>query len=160
MREYRRGSPISALAALVVFCLFAAGVLSVLLSGAGVYRRLTQRDEQSYDRRTCVQVVATKVRQAPAPDSVSLSEFGQGPALVIREEVGGATYCTRLYCQDGWLMELFSPLEGDFAPEDGEKLLPAQGLALTLEEGLLHVAVTDDDGQIREQYLSLRGVAP
>ena len=35
---------IDGLAALLLFGIFAACVLSVLLSGAGAYRRLTQRD--------------------------------------------------------------------------------------------------------------------
>ena len=36
---------------LLLFCVFAVCVLSVLLTGAGAYRRLTERDRVSYDRQ-------------------------------------------------------------------------------------------------------------
>ena len=54
---------------------------SVLLTGAGVYQRLTQRDRQAYDQRTCAQYLAAKVRQAPGPQSVSLSSFGDSASV-------------------------------------------------------------------------------
>ena len=49
------------LLALLLFALFAACVLAVLLTGARAYRRLTLRDQASYNTRTCVQYVATPV---------------------------------------------------------------------------------------------------
>ena len=52
MREQNTKLHMSALLPLVVFALFAVCVLSVLLMGANVYQRLTQRDRDSYQRRT------------------------------------------------------------------------------------------------------------
>lgn len=157
MKGHTTGRSISALAALMVFCVFAAGIVAALLGGAGVYQRLTVRDTRSYDRRTCAQVVAAKVRQAPGLESVSLAQFGAGDALVITQEIEGRAYCTRLYCHDGWLMELFAPSDEPFSPEDGEKLLQAGGLELNLEDGLLRTSVTDSGGKKIEQWLFLRG---
>ena len=141
----------------MLFGVFAACILSVLLTGAGVYQRLTQRDRQAYDQRTCAQYLAAKVRQAPGPQSVSLSSFGDGDALVITEEIAGELYTTRIYCWDGWLWELFAFAEGDFAPQDGEKVLQAQSLSLTLEDGLLSALLVDGNGQACALSLSVRG---
>lgn len=157
MKERIKRQSISGLAALLIFCVFAVGILSVLLSGAGAYRRLTERDQLSYDSRTCAQYVATKVRQAPAPGSILLSAFGDGDALVITQEVDGTEYWTRIYCYDGWLMELFTIANGDFRPEDGEKILEVQSLTLTQKDGLLCVTIVGGNGARVEQRLSLRG---
>ena len=70
MKQQKTQQSISALAALLMFGVFAVGILSVLLGGADSYRRLTQRDRVSYDERTCAQYMATKLRQAPSPESV------------------------------------------------------------------------------------------
>ena len=43
---------IDTLAALLLFGIFAACVLTVLLAGAEAYRRVTERDREDYDRRT------------------------------------------------------------------------------------------------------------
>jgi len=157
MKNRTNKKSISNLAALLLFCVFAVGILSVLLGGAGAYRRLTQRDQVSYDSRTCGQYLATKVRQAPGPDAVVLSEFGAGDALCILEEIDGETYVTRIYCHNGWLMELFSVDEDSFAPEDGEKILKASALELECKGKMLSVKIEDGNGTQIEQQLFLRG---
>lgn len=157
MKKHDRRQSISGLAALLSLGVFAVSLLAVLLCGAGVYGRLTQRDQLAYDSRTCVQYLTTKVRQAPTPDAVALSRFGDGDALIISEEIGGAEYWTRVYCYDGWLMELFTVADDGFAPEDGEQILPARELSLTREGTLLRVALVDGNGSQADFLLALRG---
>ena len=157
MKNRTKEKSISNLAALLLFCVFSAGILSVLLGGAGVYRRLTKRDQASYDSRTCAQYLATKVRQASAPDAVVLSEFGEGDALCILEEIDGEDYVTRVYCWDGWLMELFSIAGEGFAPEDGERILKISGIEIECKGEMLSVKTWGETGDVMEQKLFLRG---
>ena len=156
MRERSNRQSITTLAALLLLGVFGVSILSVLLTGAGTYRRLVQRHQLSYDRRTCAQYVAARVRQAPSPDAVVLSRFGSSDALVIREDVDGTVYLTRVYCHDGWLMELFAAADGDFAPEDGQKLLPADSLTLT-QTGTLLQADIAHGGETTQVAVQLRG---
>ena len=153
MTNHKSKHHIDGLLALLLFGVFAVCILSVLLTGADAYRGVTRRDRESYEQRTCMQYLATKVRQAP---SVSAGEFGGVPALLLREEIDGAAYLTRIYCYDGWLWELFSSDEDGFLPEDGEKVIQAGGLSLGLEDGLLSLSVTDADGRSASLLLSLR----
>ncbi|MBR6654960.1 MAG: DUF4860 domain-containing protein [Oscillospiraceae bacterium] len=157
MRERSGKRSISGLAAALLLCVFALMILSVLLSGAGAYQRLTVRGEENYDSRSSAQYVATKLRQAPSAESVELRTFGGSDCLCITEEIDGAEYITRVYCHEGWIRELFTLAEGDFAPEDGEKILEAEALELSLENELIRVAVTN--GSRTEFFVSLRGEA-
>ena len=157
MTDQTKEHSLSTLAALLMFALFAIGILSVLLGGANVYRRLNQRGQKSYDSRTCAQYIATKLRQAPAPDAVAVAPFGDGDALLITEIIEGETYLIRVYCHDGWLMELFTISNGVFAPEDGEKILPLQKLTLSLDGSLISVSLTDSDTVSEQLTLHIRG---
>ena len=157
MRERSGKRSISGLAAALLLCVFALMILSVLLGGAGAYQRLTARGQESYDSRSCAQYVATKLRQAPSAESVELRSFGGSDCLCIIEEIEGAEYITRVYCHDGWIRELFTLAEGDFAPEDGEKILEAEALELSLENELVRVTVTG--GSSAEFFIGLRGEA-
>ena len=157
MRETGTKHHLDGLLALLLFGVFAASILSVLLTGAGVYSRLTQRDQNAYDRRTCVQYLATKVRQAPSGAQITAGTFGEGDALLLSEDIDGQPYLTRIYCYDGWLRELFSAADDPFAPKDGEKILPAQALALHIDDNLLQVDLTDSSGQAISLTLSPRG---
>ena len=142
-----------ALAALLLFGVFAACILAVLLTGADAYRRLTLRDRAVGDRRACVQYLATRVRQADYTGSVAVEDFGGG-ALVLNAD---SDYPTWLYCRDGWLMELFCYVEERPGPEDGQRLMEAQKLELSLEDGLLTIDVTTAGGAQETVMLSLRG---
>lgn len=143
MKETRKSQSTS-LGALLVFGIFGVSVLLVLLQFAGSYRQLTERGQQQYHSRTCSAYLISKVRQAP--EGVSVEAFEGVTALVIPETVSGETYVTRIYCYEGWLMELFSLKDGDLSPEDGEKLLPAARLQLMWEGELLTAVVTTEQG--------------
>ena len=123
MREQNTKLHMSALLPLVVFALFAVCVLSVLLTGANVYQRLAQRDRDSYQRRTGAQYLATRVRQARGP--VTVTDLQGTPALAFSQEEGGEVYTTWVYCHDGWLMELYAQPDRGLAPADGAQILSA-----------------------------------
>ena len=145
---------LNGLMALLLFGVFAACVLAVLLTGANAYRRLTQRDQEAYLRRTCVQYLATRVRQADSRDCVSVEHFGGADALVLTETDG--SYATRIYCYDGWLMELYAAADADMEPQDGEKVLELSSLRLTLEDGALTADTVDTAGASGTLRMTLR----
>lgn len=149
--------PISGLAALILLGVFAVGILTVLLTGARAYKGLTGRDAVSYDSRTCVQYLTVKVRQAPAPDAVVLSNFGDGDSLLICEQIDGSEYWTQVYCHNGWMMELFTTANAGLAPEDGEKILPVQSLVMERSGNLLRLDIVDGNGTENTVLLTLRG---
>ena len=163
MNMKRNNGKTNALLALLLFGLFAVCILSVLLTGADAYRRLARRDQHSYDGRTAVQYLSTRVRQADGVGQVSVRSFEGADALVLTEEIEGQTYETLVYCHDGFLRELFSAAGSEFLPEDGEKVLEAQALVLELEGQSLTARLTGPEGEVRELILYLRsreGAAP
>lgn len=157
MKNFFKNGSLSGLVALLTFVLFAIGILFVLLNGAGVYRRLTQRDQRSYDNRTCVQYVATKMRQAPSPTAVSADTFEEVDSLLIFQDIEGSVFVTRIYCYENWLMELFALADGDFYPEDGEKILPLHDLAISQNGDVFTFTLTDMEGNTQHLTLSARG---
>lgn len=131
-------SKLTDLLALLLLAVFAVCVLFVLLTGAKVYRNLVRSGGTRFERRTAVQYVTTRVRQA---ESVSVAEFEGCDALVIPEEIGGKTYLTRVYVYDGYIRELFCAETANLSPEDGEKILPAESLEFDVEDGILSVSI-------------------
>ena len=145
------------LMALLTFAVFAVCVLLVLLSGADVYRRLAEDGQSQYARRTAAQYITTRIRQG---ESVENGEFSGLDTLQFRETLNRRSYITRIYCYDGALRELFTSEDGQFLPEDGEKLLDLEALSLSAEDGLLTVQITLPDGSIQTLYLQQKGDRP
>ena len=142
------------LAALLLFGVFAACVALVLLVSADAYRRLVTRDGAVHNRSTCMQYVATRVRQAEGPDRISVEEFGGVNALALTDSVG---HITRVYYYDGHIMELYTSADNVLSPEAGEQVIEAGGLDFSLENGLLTITVTDPQGERSTLRLSVRG---
>ncbi len=142
-----------ALAALLLFGVFAACVLAVLLTGADAYRRLTQRDQAAFDRRAGAQYVVTKLRQADRAGNVAVEEIEGVRTLVLDADT---EYITYIYQYDGWLWELYTWCEEPMTPGEGRQLLEAEGFDLSLEEGLLTVRLTTAQGMEDTLLLSLR----
>ena len=154
MRQNERKA--DSLLVLLLFAVFAVCVLSVLLTGADVYRSLAARDQTGYERRTAGQYLITRLHQSDCAGAVTVEQFHGVDALVITEQYGGEAYQTRIYCHDGYLRELFTAAGADFLPSDGEKILKASGLTLQLEGRLLTAELKDASGQTQHLTLCLR----
>lgn len=162
MKQPTTKTKLSDLAALLVLGVFALCVLLVLLTGADVYGKLVDRGQGDYTRRTATQYIATRIHQADQ-GAVTLENFAGQEALVLWETIGGSSYLTRVYCYEGWLWELFTAEGGNFSPEDGQRLLEAETLSFSLENGLLKAEIGFSDGITRELVFHLRngeGVVP
>ncbi|MBE6972352.1 MAG: DUF4860 domain-containing protein [Ruminococcaceae bacterium] len=139
MKENTTKRSVSGLAALLLLGVFGASILLVLLTGANLYQMMIQRGRQTGDDRIRTQFIATSVRQAPVSGAITVESFGNGDALTIRQEIQGEVYLTRIYCYDGWLMQLFAEEDGIFDPQDGETIVPADQMTLSRENDLLRV---------------------
>ena len=156
MKQRPNNRKADSLLALLLFGVFAVCILAVLLTGADAYRRLSRRDRESYDSRTAVQYLSTRVRQADREGGVEVGSFEGCPALILPEVINGSCYETRVYCYDGYLRELFAAADGSFLPADGEKVLPAEELRVSASESALHLELCTADGQWQELVLYLR----
>ena len=144
------------LAVLLVFTVFAACILMVLLSGANLYRRLTERDQHSYGHRTAAQYITTRVRQADSIHTISVEDFEGINSLVLHQEIDSEHYETRVYCWEGYIRELFTPTDSGLSPEDGEKLVEATALTFHLTGCTLSVELIYTDGCVQPLTLFLR----
>lgn len=121
---------------LLTLAVFALGLLLVLLTGASAYGRLVDRGETAYGRRTALQYLTTRIRQA---DTVELGQLEGCEALVLGEFIDGERYTTHIYCYEGWLRELYTVPGAVVPPQAGEAIVEAESLSLEREEDLLRI---------------------
>lgn len=145
---------------LLVFACFMVSVLFVLLSGADIVQRLTERDQSAYNSRTAVQYLTTRVRQADLAGSIDVTVSEDTTILVLTEEIEGALYETRVYYYDGYLREMFSPAGIGLPLEFGEKILPMDDFTISIEHtylySLLQAELQLPDETSETVYLMLR----
>lgn len=128
--------------ALLTLTVFALCLLLVLLSGASCYRNLVDRGEESYGRRTAVQYLTTRVRQA---QRVEIGDFEGCESLILEETVEDECYTTRVYCYEGWLRELYTVPGAKLPPNAGTAVLEAENLELSREGSLLRIGLNGEE---------------
>ena len=155
----RRQSSAGTLASLMLTCVFGATLLLSLTAGAGVYRRVEDRVEESSQARVSLSYITARIHAYDQAGMVEAGSFGEGGAVFLYEDFDGFIYETILYVYDGSLMEMLCEKGWEMPPEFGETVSPAQ--ALTVEEpqkGLLRLALTDPDGQVSTADVYVRSV--
>lgn len=153
----RRRGGAGTIAALLLCCVFGVAALLSLTAGAGIYRQVAQRVEQSGERRVGLTYLSAKVRSFDEAGKVLTGTFGGGDALYLLQDIDGLTYETILYVHDGWLKELLCERGWELEPEDGQAITQARGLKAALtEEGLLRLAYTGGDGRTETAVLYVR----
>jgi len=156
MKTEGKRHTVTSLAALLVFTVFTLCALLVLLTGAKIYRGVTDRSQNRADAATAARYITTRIHQADAAGALSLEPFGDGEALVIHSAVDQDAYETRIYCHNGWLCELFSAKAAGLSPEDGEQILPLHAFSVSRQGQGLHITLQDNTGAEQALFLALR----
>ena len=156
MKHTNKQWKITGLMTLALFLLFSVCILGVLLTGGNVYRRITDKNAAAYRQRTAVQYLTTRIRQADVAGGIAVTELEGIPALQIQEQIDGRTYLTHIYCQDGYIRELYAQAGRELTPADGEPVIAARQLAFLWEPPMLTLQIQFADTTCRELALTLR----
>ena len=128
-------------AALMIFCLFAMSVLTVLMLGVSAYRNMTEISLEDYDEQVCLSYIWTKIKNGDEAGTVYVGDFGDRPALFIDALYGDATYHTIIYHYEGRVYELTFESGLEFFPGDGVPVIENESLSFErLEAGLIKVS--------------------
>lgn len=170
MKKQSQNQLLGTLAPLLLFVSFTTVILLVLLQGADIYQTIANRNKDYSKKRTAVQYITTRIHQNDSSLSIRVSDFQisdtdlpladlnvfSGDTLYLLEEIDGRSLCTRIYCHDGYLRELFSETESQMKPASGQKILPMESIYFNLERHLLEIEIKYPDGTSDSMVLSLR----
>ena len=134
---------------MLLFAVFAASVLIVLLSGGSIYQRTNDTIMENYDERTSLSFIWSRVRNSDLAGRVFLRHYDalDITALVLQEEIGGAFYESLIYVHNGWLHELFADAEQEFFPDFGFPIMESQSLVFD-DPGLGLIKVMNSAGSL------------
>lgn len=149
---------------LLLFTLFAACILMVLLLGASSYEKIVKRDGQTYDARTGVQYIAARLRHGDEAGCVQVGSFSERtdadadniPTLYLRLSEAEEPFYTKIYYYDGYIRELLCSEELVLSPEAGQEVLAASAFLVEQDGALIKVSITEEDGEIHTLNLAVR----
>ena len=163
MRKKIKRIHLNDLLPLVLFLLFGVCIITVLLLGARTYRGQIRRDREDFVQRTAVHYLTTRIRQNDDSETWKIGSFecldeaDEGDTLYFYKTIGNETYCTRIYCYNGQLYELFSLAnDNSFAREDGEKLISVESIRFFKKNSGVFAEIIWENNISKELYLFQR----
>lgn len=127
----------------LIVCVFAISALLVTSSGLEIYHGIQKQTDATYQTRTSVSYLTTKLRQVTGADTLTV----ENNELVIGQAIGGQDYETHIYLQDGVLRESF--IKAGDSRGTGTPITRAQGFTIETEApGLITFTITDGNGNV------------
>lgn len=142
---------------LLLVCMLCA-VLTVL-TGIRLYSRITESSSSLQDNRTAVSYIRQKIRFLSADGTVEIRQAEGGDALVLTDMENNASYTTWIYLYDGSLCEYYASSQTPFMPAAGTVILPLEDLDLSLDDQILSLTCTSEDGSQMHTLIAVDGEA-
>ena len=137
--------------------LFAATSLTLTLIGTRVYRDVAAEAELSGDAQMLLSYVGNKVHAYDTAGGVTIETRGGLSSLCLYETLDGMRYETAIYAYQNAVWERFAPAGEAIEPENGERLIAAASLDLSMPaRGLIEARVALADGEARTLRVALR----
>ena len=132
---------------LALFCVFAVCAFSVIIIGAGVYRRIAQNMEDTASAGTAFAYVTEKLRQHDREGGIAVSDVEGRTALLLTDTVNGAEYETWIYSSGDALCEAVVKEGTAFSPSPEDEILKIRDFTITLrEDGFLELSARNGQG--------------
>lgn len=138
---------INYMAILSLLCIFIVGSLILMNVGVHVYKNIVESNGQNFRLRSSLSYVATKVRQYDKTDAICVEEKDGIQMLVLKEQIDGVEYETRIYSYDGALRELFQEKGMEYKPADGLEIMEIMDFQVEKDKNHLLFTAIDQNEQ-------------
>lgn len=147
---------------LVLFAVFAVTIVAVLALGANSYRKLVERDEESYNRRIITSYVSAKIRDNDSIGALEVGGFTKADTpdgidtLHMYQTIEGEVYDTRIYYYDNYIYELLTLADIEINPDAGSPIIEARGLSFQKNGNVVEITAEDAEGRKGMATVALR----
>lgn len=135
----RRSYMVEILFNLLLFALFVFCSFIIVVSGARGYERIVTDASNSDENRIALSYLATKVRQAPSREAITIEKVDGVDCLLIRE----GYYQTLIYHSDQALYELYAREDAGLALSDAEMIVEVHDLMMDKKGDVFHFVATN-----------------
>lgn len=145
MKKQNFAGTISFIVSMSFIAFFIIGLLLLTMVGINYYSNITQNTTKSYHMRVSLMYLTNKLRQNDAEDAVAVEEKDGYTVLVISENVNGEDYETRIFANDGMLLEDFCKKDTVFDVKRGLVIAQVDRFVVSIDKNdLLHYEVGDN----------------
>lgn len=141
---------------LIVICIFGTSAMMLCSIGATVYKNIAKRNLESFELRTSLSYVKTKINQYDEEGRIDIREIDGVKTIVLSEEVDGEFFDTMIYFKDGKLFEMTGLRGLKFELENGFTILNVDYFDIEKEDNMIKLVARDSSDNTETLYVKLR----
>lgn len=157
MRETKnRTGLVHLVSVLLIISIFAVSAMILVNVGAIIYKNIVENNLETFQIRTSLSYVKTKINQYDSIDGVQVVEKDGMKQLILREAIDSEIYNTIVYFYDGKLLEITHEEGADFKPENGFTILAVNQFDISEKNGMIKLVATNKDGESETMFVKVR----
>lgn len=148
---------LSIIAPLLLLLVCSLCAVLVVLSGIRLYSRITVSSSSLQNSRTAISYIRQKIRSLSSDGTVEIRPAEGSDALVLTDTENNTSYTTWIYLYDGSLCEYYASSDTPFMASAGTAILSLEDLDLALDDQILSLTCTGEDGSSMHTLIALSG---
>lgn len=157
MRETKnRTGLVHLVSVLLIICIFAVSAMVLVNVGAIIYKNIAENNLETFQVRTSLSYVKTKINQYDSLEGVKVVEQDGMKQLVLSETIDNEVYDTIVYFYKGKLLEITHAQGTEFEPENGFTILSVNQFELSETNGLIKLVATNKAGESETMFVKVR----
>lgn len=124
----------------LLFALIAIFLMIALLFSASIYQKVNSMRVEADDARAGLSVISNAIRMNDVAGGITEAEGPEGPALVLTEYAGHATYEIRIYSVNGQIVEEYSRNDTPIDPSRATPIVDSETFEFSIEPNSVHVS--------------------
>ncbi len=146
----------SALFVVALFAIMLIGIMVLSAMGGGLFDSITENRSDNMNRRGALSYVSSRILASDETGALEVEHGDSGDVLIIRDPSGEKAYETRIWLEDGYLMESISSQADEAISSDPKKVSKTDEFSVSIENRIATVRTGDG---IRRIYLHAKEVA-
>ena len=146
-------------ASLFVVALFAIMLIGIMVLSAiagGLFDSITENRTDNINRRGALSYTASKIIASDENGSLRVDHEDGGDVLVIQDPAGERQYQTRIWLEDGYLMESITSDQAEGISSEPVRVAKTDTFQVSIENGIAEIRAGDG---VRRIYLHAKEVS-
>lgn len=146
----------TALFVVALFAIMLIGIMVLSAMGGGLFDSITENRSDNMNRRGALSYTASKIIANDESGSLTVEHNGDGDVLIIQDPSGVRSYQTRIWLEDGYLMESIASDQAEGISSEPERIAKTDIFQVSIENRIAEVTTGDGTRRI---YLHAKEVS-
>ena len=152
----RREIDYASLFVVALFAIMLIGIMVLSAMAGSLFDSITENRTENMNRRGALSYTASKILSSDEKGSLKVEQEDGGDVLVIMDPSHERNFLTRIWCEDGYLMESITSDQAGSIASDPVKVAKTSQFQVSIDNGI--ATVTTEDGT-RRIYLHSKEVS-